>query len=130
MDLKKITAYLFIALIIVAFGVGLHAVFLGHAGMGFDWVPVLYWAFQLAVFLVGFGVGYYFYKQATVSDWDAKFKELVRRLLVENPQLRAFGDRLEESKQWLMKRDSALDAFRKDYLARANALLDGERKLA
>ena len=53
----------------------------------------------------------YFWKQVTASEWDAKFKDLVRKLLVDNPQFRWFGERLDDHKQALMRRDAAIDQF-------------------
>src|SRR5689334_9794655 len=103
MDLKKLTGVGFVILLVVAFAMVLYSILFGTYSHTFDWIVLGYWGWQLLVFMIGFGVGYYFWKQATASDWDAKFKDLVRKLLVENPQIRSFSDRLEESKQWLMK---------------------------
>ena len=62
----------------------------------FDWIAILYYIWLVAVFWCAFGLGYWFWQQATASDWKSWFDELARKMLVDNPQLREFGNRLED----------------------------------
>src|SRR5688572_29131498 len=103
MDLKKLVNLGFAVVLIAAFVSLLNGMFFRPGT--FDWMPVLYWIWEAVAFIVCFGIGYYFWQQATASDWDARFRDLVRKLLVENPQIRDFSNKLEENRQWLAKRE-------------------------
>ena len=124
MDLKR-WVYILATLIIAVFIVCFAWVAFINPTVRFDWVPVAYWIWLACNFAIGFGVGYYFWKNATLSNWDAKFRDLVRRQVVEHPQLKAFTDMLPYAHfappvaNWEQMADAVIRALQQVYTKQA-----------
>ena len=93
------------------------------------------WAFiafitQLFVFFLFFRIGMALWSWVTAEGLDRRIRQLMNRLLRDNPVVKEFDVKLEANTQALVKQEGALEHFRKEWLAKSDALLESERRLS